>query len=77
VCGRPAELAQIRCPLLALSFEDDHIVPLASAAPLVDRVASVDKQLVVQRGGHVGAVVSKKAADRLWPIMSQFWSHRD
>jgi polyhydroxyalkanoate synthase len=74
VAGRPAELAQIRCPLLALAFEDDHIVPLASAAPLVDRVASVDKQLVVQRGGHVGAVVSKKAADRLWPIMSQFWS---
>jgi polyhydroxyalkanoate synthase len=77
VAGRPAELAQIRCPLLALAFEDDHIVPLASAAPLVDRVASVDKQLVVQRGGHVGAVVSKKAADRLWPIMSQFWSRLD
>ena len=33
--------------------------------------------LVVQRGGHVGAVVSKKAADRLWPVMAQFWAKRD
>jgi polyhydroxyalkanoate synthase subunit PhaC len=77
VAGRPAELASIRCPVLALAFEHDHIVPLASAAPLVDRVASVDKQLVVQGGGHVGAVVSRKAADRLWPILSKFWAERD
>ena len=77
VAGRPAELASIRCPVLALAFEHDHIVPLASAAPLVDRVGSVDKHLVVQGGGHVGAVVSRKAADRLWPILSKFWADRD
>ena len=29
---------------------------------------------MVQTGGHVGAVVSRKAADRLWPIMSTFWA---
>jgi polyhydroxyalkanoate synthase len=57
-------------------FSDDHIVPLPSAAPLVDRVASTDKQLVVQGGGHVGAVVSRKAATRLWPVMSEFWAQR-
>ncbi len=76
VAGRPAELHQIKCPVLALAFADDHIVPLARAAPLVDRVASTDKQLVVQTGGHVGAVVSRKAADRLWPVMSEFWAQR-
>ncbi|HTL35998.1 MAG TPA: alpha/beta fold hydrolase [Kofleriaceae bacterium] len=74
--GRPAELHQITCPVLALAFADDHIVPLPSASPLVDRVASSDKQLVVQSGGHVGAVVSRKAADRLWPVMHQFWAAR-
>src|SRR5262249_40299669 len=77
LCGRPAELAQITCPTLALSFKDDHIVPLDSAAPLVDRIASRDKQLVVQDGGHVGAVVSRKASTRLWPVMSTFWAERD
>jgi polyhydroxyalkanoate synthase len=76
VLGRPSELPAIRCPLLALAFADDNIVPLPSAAPLVDRVASRDKKLVVQAGGHVGAVVSRKAADRLWPVMSEFWAER-
>ena len=76
VLGRPAELSAIRCPVLALAFADDNIVPLPSAAPLVDRVASKDKRLVVQSGGHVGAVVSRKAADRLWPVMSEFWASR-
>lgn len=74
--GRPADLAQIRVPVLALAFADDHIVPLASAAPLVERVRSTDKQLIAQPGGHVGAVVSRKAAGRLWPIMASFWAAR-
>jgi polyhydroxyalkanoate synthase len=76
VAGRPAELSSIRCPVLALAFEHDNIVPLASAAPLVDRIGSTDKQLVVQSGGHVGAVVSRKASTRLWPVMSEFWAKR-
>jgi polyhydroxyalkanoate synthase len=74
--GRPAELPQIRMPLLALAFADDNIVPVGSAAALVDRVASTDKQLVVMPGGHVGAVVSRKASSRLWPVMSELWAKR-
>ena len=77
VAGRAAKLAAITCPLLAIAFEHDHIVPLGAAAPLVDLVGSRDKQLLVQTGGHVGAVVSRTAADRLWPAMSQFWAARD
>jgi polyhydroxyalkanoate synthase len=76
VAGRPSELSSIHCPVLALAFNDDNIVPLASAAPLIDRVSSRDKQLVAMGGGHVGAVVSRKAADRLWPVMSEFWAKR-
>jgi len=77
VCGRPAELASIRCPTLAIGFNDDHIVPLASASALVDKVGARDKQLLVYGGGHVGAVVSRKASQRLWPAMSMFWAQRD
>jgi len=77
VAGRPAELHSIRCPLLAIAFAHDHIVPLASAAPIIDRVASVDKKLMVLDGGHVGAVISRKAAGRLWPAMHEFWSSHD
>ena len=75
--GRPVELAAITCPTLALAFAEDHIVPLASASPLIERVSARDKQLVVERGGHVGAVVSRKASQRLWPAMHQFWHDRD
>lgn len=77
VLGKRAQLSSITCPVLALAFHEDHIVPVASAQPLVDHVASRDKQILVDRGGHVGAVVSRKAAQRLWPALSTFWAQRD
>jgi polyhydroxyalkanoate synthase subunit PhaC len=75
--GKRVDLADITCPVLALAFADDHIVPVACAKPLIDLVSSRDKQLVVDRGGHVGAVVSRKAAGRLWPALHTFWAQRD
>ncbi len=77
VLGKPAKLSAIQCPVLAVTFEQDHIVPVAAAAPLVERAGSRDKQLIVDTGGHVGAVVSRKAATRLWPALSSFWAQRD
>ena len=75
--GRPARMESITCPVLAVTFEHDNIVPWQSAAELVDRVASPDKQRIHLPGGHVGAVVSKGAKKALWPALSQFWRARD
>jgi polyhydroxyalkanoate synthase len=75
--GRPARLEEIRCPVLAVTFEHDHIVPWRGAAALLDAVASTDKERVHLTGGHVGAVVSKAAKTRLWPVLSAFWKARD
>jgi polyhydroxyalkanoate synthase len=75
--GRPALLEAITCPLLVVTFEHDHIVPPAGAAVVLDRVTSVDKHRIHLAGGHVGAVISKKAAAGLWPAISTFWSDRD
>ena len=75
--GRPARLEAIRCPVLAVTFEHDHIVPWRSTAELVERVSSEDKERVHLAGGHVGAVVSKAASTRLWPVLSSFWASRD
>lgn len=75
--GRPARLEAIRCPTLAVTFEHDNIVPAASAAALVDRVGSADKQRLHLPGGHVGAVVSRKASQGLWPALSNWWIERD
>lgn len=77
VCGRPAQLPAIRYPVLSIAFTEDHIVPLPCAKPLIDLVGAADKHQIVERGGHVGAVVSRKAAARLWPAMHTFWADRD
>jgi polyhydroxyalkanoate synthase subunit PhaC len=75
--GRPARLENIACPTLAVTFEHDHIVPPASAAVLLDRVAATDTARIHLPGGHVGAVISRKAAAGLWPQLSDWWATRD
>ncbi len=75
--GKPARLEGVTCPLLVVTFEHDSIVPRASAAPLLDRSASRDKETIHLAGGHVGAVVSRGAARKLWPLLHDFWAKRD
>lgn len=75
--GVPARLESIRCPTLAITFEHDTIVPWRSAAVLLDRVGATDTEHVHLSGGHVGAVISKKAANTLWPKLSEWWAARD
>jgi polyhydroxyalkanoate synthase len=75
--GRPARLQSITCPVLAVTFLDDHIVPSASAVAVTDLVSSADTTHLELRGGHVGAVVSRKAATTLWPQLSEFWGARE
>ena len=77
VSGRPARLDSIRCPVLAVTFEHDNIVPWASAAAVLDLVGSREKEHVHLPGGHVGAMVSKSAAKGLWPKLSSFWAALD
>lgn len=77
VLGREAKLENLKLPTLAIAFTDDHIVPVASAQPLIDRAGARDKQILIARGGHVGAVVSRKAKATLWPAFSTFWAQRD
>lgn len=71
--GEAVRLSDIRCPLLAVSFANDDIVPSASAGVLVDRVSSPDREHLHRRGGHVGAVVSRSASKDLWPKLAGFW----
>lgn len=75
--GARVELEAITCPTLAVTFEHDNIVPWRSAAVLLDRVGSADRERIHLPGGHVGAVVSRKAAQTLWPRISSWWAARD
>jgi polyhydroxyalkanoate synthase subunit PhaC len=75
--GRPAKLENVTCPLLSVTFEHDNIVPKESAAPLLERAGSKDKTGIHLPGGHVGAVVSRAAAKRLWPVLAEFFVKHD
>jgi polyhydroxyalkanoate synthase len=75
--GNPVRLENIDCPTLVVTFEHDHIVPHASASVLLDRISSDDKEHIHLNGGHVGAVISRKASSSLWPQLSDWWVARD
>ncbi|MFO0603163.1 MAG: alpha/beta fold hydrolase [Polyangiales bacterium] len=75
--GERVRLENLRCPLLAVTFEHDLIVPWKSAVELVERAGSADKERLHLKGGHVGAVVSRKAAQGLWSKLSGWWAARD
>lgn len=77
LAGEPVSLTNIRCPTLVVTFKHDSIVPEPSAVPLYDRAGTADKQHLSLSGGHVGAVVARKASEKLWPELSKFWRERD
>ena len=71
--GIPVKLQNIRCPVMAVTFEHDTIVPTAAAAVVLEMVGSKEKKHLHQQGGHVGAVVSRAAKKRLWPELAGFF----
>ena len=54
----------------------DHIVPHASAAPLLDLIGSPDKHEVRLDGGHVGLLVGRTAAHTTIPTIIEFLLQR-
>lgn len=77
VGGRPVALGDITAPVLAVSFEHDHIAPAASCELLVERVGATDKRAQRLPGSHIGGTTSSAAARSLWPLLSGFWAERD
>lgn len=75
--GQRVDLARLLMPLLVVTFQHDNIVSEISAKALFDVAGAQDKVHLDLHGGHVGAVVSRKAGGRLWPKLTEFWSSRD
>ncbi len=73
ISGRRVELAAIGCPTLAVTFEHDHIVPKESAQVLLERIGTDVRKLLHLNGGHVGAVVSRRARTGLWAALSDWF----
>ncbi|WP_086922375.1 PHA/PHB synthase family protein [Variovorax sp. JS1663] len=76
VGGQRVDLGRIRVPLLSVVAEHDHIVPYDCAHPLMDKVASTDKEEVMLKGGHVSLVAGPNAVKRMWPKLDQWLGER-
>lgn len=72
-----ASLSNIRCPLLTIVAEQDHIVPVDSAMPLHEMAGSQDKEVLSLPGGHVGIIASSKIFPRLVSSLTEWLNERD
>jgi polyhydroxyalkanoate synthase len=59
--GRIVDLKKIKCPVLNIYAQQDHIVPVSCTTPLGDFIPGRRYQELSFPGGHVGVFVSSKA----------------
>lgn len=74
--GQPVKLENIRCNLLNVYAELDHIVQPCQAMPLVDLVSSSDKQSMAVKAGHVGVVAGRAARKNFFPKLDAWLAAR-
>lgn len=70
------DLKEIKCPVLSIIAEHDHLVPPQSSVPINEALGSKDKEVIVFPSGHIGLSVSGRAMKDLWPKVSQWLGKR-
>ncbi len=73
VHGRRVDLKSIDCPLLTVVTERDTICPPLAATALGPLSSSPTSQVITVPGGHVGAVVGRRAVTELYPALAAFF----
>lgn len=67
VRGQTADLSKITAPTLAIVADRDTICPADAATALLDKVGTKDTATLRVPGGHVGAVVGRRASREMYP----------
>jgi len=70
--GKLVDLRNIKCSVLNLIAEHDHLVPPASSIVFNDLISSKDKEAIVYPTGHIGLSVSSKSLKELWPRVAEW-----
>jgi len=76
VGGKRVDLGNITADLLSITASEDHLCPPAAAFALNERVRSVDQTSLTVPGGHLGAVIGKRARTVLWTRLVDWLVHR-
>jgi polyhydroxyalkanoate synthase len=76
VGGRKVLPKNITMPVLCLLALKDHLVPPASTRPLIDAIASKDKELLEYPVGHIGMFVSSRAHNEIGPKIATWIKER-
>ncbi|MDX2011692.1 MAG: alpha/beta fold hydrolase [Myxococcaceae bacterium] len=77
VGGKRVDLKNIVCPLMTIAADKDTICPPDAAKAINTAVGSSDTKVLAVPGGHVGAVVGSKAADKLYPALVSWMKERN
>ncbi len=70
--GQPIALENCYAPCLFINGSEDKIVPVDSSMPLY--MLLPNKEMLVEKTGHIGLIVSKLAKEKIWPKMEQWLS---
>lgn len=68
--GEPVDLGQVKCNLLVLAADQDHVTPPQQAKLAFPYfTGSRDKELMDLHGGHIGAMAGSGAIKKTWPAL--------
>jgi polyhydroxyalkanoate synthase len=74
--GKLVDLKSIRCPVLAVGAREDNIAPPGCVKPLIQVVASTDREYVELPGGHISLIAGRGASAHCWPKVSSWLAAR-
>ncbi|MBU6300355.1 MAG: class III poly(R)-hydroxyalkanoic acid synthase subunit PhaC [Verrucomicrobia bacterium] len=76
--GKKVNLGDLKCPLLLLTADSDHLVPPLSTLALQKLAGSRDIRSLSIDAGHIGLAVSRKAHKEggLWPRTAMWLADR-
>lgn len=76
LAGRRVALERIRCPLLNIYAEQDHLVPPAASTALRGRTGSSDYSELSYPVGHIGIYVSARAQPEVPQAVGEWLNQR-
>ncbi len=70
--GQSITIENCHLPCLLINGSEDKIVPVDSSMPLY--MLLPNKEIFIEKTGHIGLIVSKLAKEKIWPKMEEWLS---